>query len=131
MSDSCTAIQTYHVYLQFVLQIPVGGEFHSIASGHTSHALSVLCMMRIYALYGQNRRLLWALVVLSITLFGLGVVRHRPYREMPLQLTLCLVFCYCPSRTRCSRIYNTRSAQLFATVVGHRVPFFLIQQSVV
>ncbi|KAI0319453.1 hypothetical protein OF83DRAFT_1110403 [Amylostereum chailletii] len=66
----CNTLQGYHLYLQLILQIPV----------------AALCMVRIYALYNQDRRVLWALVALAVILLALACYFALSFHDPAVQV---------------------------------------------
>ncbi|KZV61748.1 hypothetical protein PENSPDRAFT_284329 [Peniophora sp. CONT] len=53
----CGPVQLYHSFLEILLQIPVG----------------LLCLLRVYALYSKDRRILWGLTLSGLILLAIAI----------------------------------------------------------
>ena len=71
----CGPIQLYQTILELILQIPVGGAPELDLFSHSTLTSGLaMCILRLYAFYAQDRRVLIGLTLLSVALIFMGVV---------------------------------------------------------
>ena len=70
---SCRQLQRYHQYYAIISQVIVGRTFytlHLIPCGRSN--LSVILIIRTYALYNRSKRILMGLSALAVTLVSVS-----------------------------------------------------------